>query len=606
MSCEDQSPLADSASSLFLRSNCPPKPLSNVTRDTTSAIEGFVKNLITDEDGNLLPASSSVEDVRQASFTFADQYCEESLIFQDIVSFATNLDLTNANERFGSGNIADLTNALNNFLDNADLSPYPQLNDRVTGGPLSASEVGDFLISSDTDFQNLLDQLNGSVLDNNFTINSALTDLNNYYNTNIGRSLSRGVCSDIASLILTILAALDALNFFVKQVKRARDIIQDILDTDFKKLAIQLIQQLTIENLKKLILDIIKKVFEKAIDKLTQVTTAVVGIISGITGTRQKVSSTLDEICRDLEEFFSDEGCDRLVKKIEKFINSLAVEFERFTLESVAQLIYRLCVFIEGIEFLILFPVNQFQELANSLKAEDSVLRSIGLINTKKAVEAGANRISKEDRDKITEEARLAMNEASPSLNEIIDGAGADYQTAKEITAEESQELFCLKESGVPNRFTFSEDAVEPYKEGSPTKRYRLVKNIVYARLIRVSKRTEYTFNVIKAFEAKSTEENRGGAKNSMMQSGSAIHIKIEGDSRWVSRVIVSAIQEGFKGIGIHNDYIHLDIGPRELKWIAGRTSGFEKASSPVISDGDTITYNDLFERVPEFTSNKN
>lgn len=597
MSCEDQSPIIDSGSSLFLKSNCPPKTLTNVSEDVSSSIEGFVKNLITDENGNILSSSVSIDNARQASSSLADAYCEESAIFSDIVSFATNLDLTSANERYGQATIGNLTNALNGFFDNASLVNYPSLNDRVIGGPLSFSEVADFLISTETDALTLIDALNSNVLDNNFTINSALQNLNTYYNTNIGKSLSRGVCSDIANIILTILSALDAFNFFVKQIKRIRDLLGQIIDTDFRKLAEQLIQQLTFQAFKELVTKIIKKVFERALDKLTQVTTAVTSIIAGITGARQRISTTLDELCRDIEELFTDESCAKLVKKIEEFIESLALEFERFTTQSIAQLIYRLCAFIEGIEFLLLYPINQFQELANNIQAEDSVLRSIGLINTQKAVEAGANRISKEDRDNLTEEARVAMNEASPSLDDIVSGESADYATAKEITVEEAQELFCLKETGVKSRFTFAEDAILPYKEGSTTKRYRLVKNSVYARLIRVSKRTGYEYTIIKTFEGKSSEATKGGSGNKMLQSGLAIHIKIEGDSNWVARTIVSASQEGFKGIGIHNSYIHLDISPQDRNWVAGYTSGFTDAPEPVLSYPDATKYIRLIDR---------
>ena len=176
-----------------------------------------------------------------------------------------------------------------------------------------------------------------------------------------------------------------------------------------------------------------------------------------------------------------------------------------------------------------------------------------------------------------------------------MEGASTDYITLTQLSCEETNAIVGM-DGPVPPYFTFSGSADEPYKEGTEIKNFMRTKPIVFARLMRMAKRTGYTYDVKEAFLLKLDEEKRGGSENTIASSGSSIKINIDGGEEWVSKTIISASQEGFVGIGVGADYIHLDIGPRELVWVDGYTAGFTDAT-PLSSKSAASKYLNLLER---------
>jgi len=539
---------------------------------------------IYDTNGNLLESAGSLFNGGEIDPSTLDGFLDTSAVFSEIEDFSSNLDLTSAENTFGRETIVDTTNALNGFLNSGfndserfpDLSSYPNLSDRLTSVPaLSFTEVGDWLVTSETDPNDLLTAIGNFDLNSDtsaFLINS-LGSLEDYYTSNIGADIARGLCSASASIIQKILGIL----VIIDTAKEVITLIKNIFELDLIKLAEQLLARLTIEAIVKLIKETIQKIYDKIRARILRIIEKFKDMICNLKGAKHRAMSTLGKACTELEDFYSDENLDTFQKRIEAFITKLTAEFERLTFENVILLLQRLCDFVNLIQQLLFNPILAFQELGRTFAAEDRMARSVSLKNTKYAVEHGALRLSPEDRRVLQEEARKSINAKSASIQELIDGESTDYVTAKEISCDEAQALFCLKDEGVPGSFTFSGSILE----GKP-KNYKLVKPIVYARLMRMAARLDKEFVVVKGFEKKEDDKEKvGSADNSIMASGGAIHIQASGFQEQ-AEIIVSASQEGFVGIGVHSGYIHLDIGPRKLTWVAGYSDGFQQSDDAI------------------------
>ena len=572
MSCENSTPLATRYDDLFLKSAGP-----FFEKDTGS----------TDTDSTLV----------------AQNFGITSEVFNEIKTFSRKLDLTDPFERFGRQPIIELTDELNEYFFNPnrglDLSPYPSLKGRVNpeAPKLSYSEVADFISENEINIDSALSDLRNpnATLASSSTLSNLASLLDLYLNANIGLSLAQGLCGAIAKIFETILAILDLIPIFVKHLELARDILLLLTDPDFIKFAIQQIQQQIVIQIKKKILEVIDAIFAAIIKKILAILNRIKEIICSLNGNNTTVSEKMNEAYTDIKEFFSSLSLDFFKEKIEEFVERLAKEFERFTIENVSQLVVRLCNFIEGLQELLFGPVNDFQDFVSKVVAETQMLQSVSLINSKRAVEYGGLRISLPERKQIQEQARKSVNDSSASLDELMEGASTDYVTLTELSCEEATSIIGM-DGPVPPYFTFSGSANEPYKEGTEIKNFMRTKPIVFARLMRMSKRTGYTYDVKEAFLLKPDEEIRGGSENTISSSGSSIKINIGGGEEWVSKTIISASQEGFVGIGVGADYIHLDIGPRELTWVDGYTAGFTDAI-PLGEKTEASKYLELLER---------
>lgn len=565
-------------------------------------------------DSALLPAN------------FGDQ--TTSKVFEEIRTFARKLDLTDPFERYGRNTIIDLTDTLNRYFfgnqtnenisgnnssdtgntsnqtlpsdtGNIDLSQYPSLEERTNANAprFSYSEIADFLSDSEIDPDSLFDELTNPAasLPNSSTLTDLASSLDNYFNDNIGNTLSQGLCGSIAEIYETVITILELIPIFVTHINMVRDIFSLLTDLDFVKLAIQVAQQLVYQAIKEKILEVIDLIYKTVKSKILAIVNSAKAVVAALQGKKSTPYKTLEDAYLDAKDFFSDLSLDSFKEKIENFVDDLGKQFERFTVENIGQLIYRLCKFIEGLQALLFGSVNDFQQITINTAAELQMMQSVSLINTKRAVEYGGKRLSLSVRKQFQTQAREAVNAVSASFDDLIAGESTDYITAPEMTAEEAETLFGL-DGPVAGKFKFSGTADQPYKNGTDIKNFMRTKPIVFARLMRMANRTGYEYDVKEAFLLKEDNENRGARDNTIASSGSSIKVRIEGDFNWVAKTIISASQEGFVGIGVGSDYVHLDIGPRELTWVDGYTAGFTDANA-LSSRPDANKYLELLER---------
>lgn len=616
-SCEDNS-LTSRYDNLFLKSSGPFYEVrENETTATANTAGALIDQLISEQKLDtgsgvassvangfdlLQNTASSIVDGAIDSDSIAANFGGTSEAFKEIKSFAQKLDLTDPFDRFGRQNIIELTDALNDYFFSSgeiNLSNYPSLEERTnTDAPrLSYAEVADFLSDSEISTDNLIDELNSGNTDptNSATLLNLSESLDRYFNDNIGTTLSQGLCGTIAEIYETVITILELIPIFVSHINMIRSLFATITDLDFIKLAIQVAQQLIYKAIKDKILEVINLIYETVKKKILAVVNSAKALIAGLQGKRSTPYTSLEEAYNDVDDFFSDLSLESFKKKIEGFIDDLGKQFERFTVENIGQLIYRLCKFIDGLQALLFGPADEFQRVVINTSTEMQMMQSVSLMNAKRAVEYGGLRMSKSLRKGLQDQVREAVNAVSAPFDDLIAGESTDYITAPDMTAEEAETLFALSGPVLPH-FVFSGTANEPYKNGSSIKNFRRTKPIVFARLMRMSKRTGYTYNVKEAFLERSDGKERGASENTIPSSGASIKIAIEGDFNWTAKTIISASQEGFVGIGVGNDYIHLDIGPRELTWVDGYTAGFTSAKK-VSNKSDATKYIELLER---------
>ena len=141
-----------------------------------------------------------------------------------------------------------------------------------------------------------------------------------------------------------------------------------------------------------------------------------------------------------------------------------------------------------------------------------------------------------------------------------------DWQTPREATSDELNEISSITEKGIAGRFKFKDDIKD-------NRRWQRIEPIVWAKLIRVCEESGKFFLVTSAFRSKEYNRSKAvnGASNSIHMSGYAIDIRVNNAADRES-VFLAAQRAGFTGIGIYEPFMHLDCGRRRM-WVAGYDS---------------------------------
>ena len=481
--------------------------------------------------------------------------------------------------------LVDVTNKTNSILDLVDLSDYPVLSDRFDQGPITFVEIADFINSNNYDINNLNIDISDYVVRPTMPvpIDSYLGDLDYYMNKNFGASISGGICgsfNNFFSQLVGLFALIDTATELMADIK-------NLLEKDPVKLAKSLTLNEILKKIKDAILKIVDKVIEQLKKRVQAVVASTVAKLSNIQGASQMVYQKIQEIQNDINDLFDVDSIEEFKKKIEAFMAKTSAQFERLTVENVALMMFRFCQMSEVIESMLNKSVDGLKALATSVEVEKKVLESVAAAETKKAVENGAIRISREDRVKKSEEASAKINESQPTLEDIVNGAQSDYITPREMSQAETTAISSSigSDAGIPGKFTYSSSVKnQDDYEGTTLKGagYKKIDPVVLAKLLRVCEMTGKEFIITSGYRSPQYNQSVGGAKSSIHMTGKAIDISVTGDFKERSEVIVAASRAGFTGIGVYSTFIHLDTS-RRRSWVAGESGS--KSSYPVKSD---------------------
>ena len=499
---------------------------------------------------------------------------DASSVFQEIDDYTRLVDL-NANpiEQLNRQTVVDLTNATNNLLDNIIISEYNTLSDRHSQGPLTFVEIADFIVSNNQDIDGIftaVGQWSPTTMGNNLSspLDSYLGDLDYYLNVNLGKSISSGLCGAFTNIFAT-------LGGLFTLISTAQELIADIknlTEKDPVKLAKSLTLTAVLKKIKDTVLEIVDKVIAQLMKQVQGVVDSIVDMGSQLKCAAQSAFNHIQQAADQIKEFFDEVNKDGLKKSLEKFMAKLVAQFERLTAENVALMMFRFCQLTEIIQALLTAPVDGIKKLASALTIEQAALKSAGLVETKKAVQAGALRLSTDEREKAVEAANKKINEEAPSLAEVAEGASGNFECPTCPSSEEMKQVAALDENGIPGKFTFEPQVVNQndfegkYLKGAG---YKKVNKDVYFKLLRTIAQTGEEVKINSAYRSAGKNASVGGASKSKHMTGDAIDVRVTGDYKKRAEFVVAASRAGFKGIGVYSTFIHLDIAGRRA-WVAG------------------------------------
>jgi uncharacterized protein YcbK (DUF882 family) len=529
-----------------------------------------------------------------------------SAIFNTL--FEPSLLITsNPLDRVDRTTIIDLTNRLNVLFSGGavDLTPYPMLKNRVSQFPITYVDTADFVLRNQINAAAVYPVIRDYNPDLSIPMpvqfDSFLSDFDFHLDTNTGSTISSGLCGEFGDIFTKIFETFILIN-------AAAGLISDIInlaELDPLKKAESLTLQETIAALGDAIVEIVKKLVEQAKKQVEAMIAAAVATITGIATSIGELFTKLDSMAKGVLEFFEDDNIDNFLDKIGAYIATMSSQFERLTVENVALLMFRLCQFAELLQGLLMGPANALTALVETVAVESLIAKNSSLKETKSAVEAGATRVSQEDRIAAKSSSVETINSQATNISldvkeinsDVISLADApvtpvtppvtprpttgllenpeqfDWQT-RSITWDEYDLIVSLTSAGIPGSFVFEKDIID-------NNRWQKVKPVVWAKLVRISNQAGKEFTVTSAFRSKEYNRSQGGATDSIHMSGFAIDIRVSAEYKEV--VFLAAQRAGFTGIGIYSSFMHLDCGSRRM-WVAGHGSQ-ASSSHPVTGD---------------------
>ena len=530
----------------------------------------------------------------------------DSAIFDTLFDASSMLTQTNPLDRVDRQTAIDMTNSLNNALSNIDMTNYPTLSARVNQFPITYVEVADFIYGNNTDTTTLypiIRDYNPQLL-LPVPFDDFLSDLDLYFDANLGKTISGGLCGQFGNIFTKILG----LFTLIDTAKALIDDIKNLSEKDPLKKIKSLTLQGVIKSLKENIDKIIKKLVKTIKKKIEAMVDSVTDTITDICVGAERMYKKLKKMADDIKKFFEEASIEKFVERIEKFIAETSAQFERLTVENVALLMFRFCQFTELLQSLLYGGVNKLTAIAQAIAVQKTIAKNASLQETASAVDAGAVRVSVESRCKTINTIITDNNEAvKKNIEEIddsssglsldgvtsldgvvdavvgavVDGVVGDILdptsgrkseatlskmsktpvlTPKEATPEELALVRTITEDGLSGYFTFTSSVKK-------NNQWQGIAPIVWVKLIRMVNMTSIEYVVNSGHRNKEYNKSVGGAKKSIHMSGYAIDIKVSVSKR--SKTFVAAQYAGFTGIGIYSSFIHLDCGSRRM-WVAG------------------------------------
>jgi len=517
----------------------------------------------------------------------------DSAIFDTLFDASSMLTQTNPLDRVDRQTAIDMTNSLNSALSNMDMTNYPTLSARVNQFPITYVEVADFIYGNNTDTTTLypiIRDYNPQLL-LPVPFDDFLSDLDFYFDVNLGKTISGGLCGQFGNIFTKILG----LFTLIDTAKALIDDIKNLSEKDPLKKIKSLTLQGVIKSLKENIDKIIKKLVKTIKKKIEAMVDSVTDTITDICVGAERMYKKLKKMADDIKKFFEEASIEKFVERIEKFIAETSAQFERLTVENVALLMFRFCQFTELLQSLLYGGVNKLTAIAQAIAVQKTIAKNASLQETASAVDAGAVRVSVESRCKTINTIITDNNEAvKKNIEEIddsssglsVDGVVGDVVdptsgrkselnailsdtsktpvlTPKEATPEELALVRTITEDGLSGYFTFTSSVKN-------NNQWQGVAPIVWVKLIRMVNMTNIEYVVNSAHRNKKLNKEKGGAKKSIHMSGYAIDIRVSVSKR--SKTFVAAQYAGFTGIGVYSTFMHLDCGSRRM-WVAGHGS---------------------------------
>ena len=452
----------------------------------------------------------------------------------------------------------DTVNTINNdFLKRPyiveRLPDYEVLSERLKKGAITPLEFASF------------------IKDSNYTPSSAivscnangprfLNELEGFYNGDFSSSVLGGFCSLFANIF-------GAINGFFDLIGAVDGLIQDALSFINKIKNLEdpikaLFEKLKVKALIEAIKEKITKTIEKTIEKVKEAIKnfSVENIVGKIENFVQKnIVAKVEQIKEDISQFFSKENIDKIKNKIKGLIDYAVGLFENPSLEEIQFLIARICALATGIEGLIKGLKGPLDDFSNRYDEVFNTIKNASARVTGEAIRAGAIRLSEENRREQINNARIVWERAG----NIRPSSTDEYRDLPSWDALQAGSDPRLKiQGGWVTRMT-------PPADG--WNKMDIDVRVLIMRLQQEAKNTGIINGPLylnSGFRSQEYNTRVDGAKSSQHLSGLAADLTWDGfrvGSESYANFISLARRIGFRGIGMYNSFIHVDVGPERV-----------------------------------------
>jgi hypothetical protein len=564
------------------------------------------------EERNFVKAGSPVNGNGELTLNQIDIF-EEQFI-STIVADTEQNPLSLAVKQYGN-TFYDVTNAINNdFLKRAFIAEripeYPILSERLKRGAITPLEFAAFIKESNYTPA-------AAIVSSNANGPRFLNELEAFYNGDFSVSILGGFCSlmtNIFGVINAFFDLVDTLNAlyedalkFIEKIKN----IEDAIKAAFEKLKVKAL----IEAIKKKIVDMIEQAIIKVCMAISNFSVeSITGPITSAVESRIVVK--VEEEKATIGEFCNVENIRRLVEKIKRLIDYAVGLFSNPSFEEIQFLIARLCALATGLEGLfkgLKAPLNNFgnryDEVFNTISNASNRV-------TGEAIRSGAIRMSEESRRQQINNAKdvweKAGNVRTPTIKEYRDVPS--YKTIEKASSSTGVSVGIIPDvilptpetlpaipsgvsvgiipdvvlpvpgslpgvvANIPSPTTTTDSAPSLKFSGCwvsemnpPSEGWTKLDMNVKVYLVRLQKAAQKAglisgpIYINSGWRSVQYNAKVGGAKSSQHLNGLAVDIVWDGfvaKSDKTNQFVALARKEGFRGIGLYNSFVHLDIGP--------------------------------------------
>jgi hypothetical protein len=553
--------------------SCTCKPGKGLCRSCLSPIE----------ERNFVKAGAPVNG--NGEFTINQINIFEEQFISTIVADTEQNPLSLAVKQYGN-TFYDTTNAINNdFLKRPfiaeRISNYPVLSQRLQRGAITPLEFAAFIKESNY-------TPSSAIVSSNANGPRFLNELESFYNGDFSVSILGGFCSlmtNVFGVINAFFDLVDEINAlyedalkFIEKIKNIEDAVKAAFEKIKVKALIEAIKKKIVEMIEQAIIKVCMAISNFSVESITGPITSAV---------ESRIVVKVEEEKTKIGEFCNVENIRRLVAKIKRLIDYAVGLFANPSFEEIQFLIARLCALAAGLEGLfkgLKAPLNDF---GNRYDEVFNTIRNASNRVTGEAIRSGAIRMSEESkRQKINNAKELwekAGNVRTPTIKEYRDIPSykdiekASISTGVTVTPIPDVPISTAIITDIPAPNTVNSAPLLKFsgcwvsEMNPPSEGWTKLDMSVKVLLVRLQQAAQKEgiisgpIYINSGWRSVQYNDKIGGAKASQHLNGLAVDIVWDGfaaRSDKTNQFVALAKKQGFRGIGLYNSFVHLDIGP--------------------------------------------
>ncbi len=499
---------------------------------------------------------------------FADEFVTST------VASTTGNALSDAVNTYGSDAFYTAVDTVSDFIINnpntseyissaVNFEDYEVLFNKIEmASPITPFEMAEFIDEYNYTPETIVDEINDNP-------NDLIDNWASFFNGSFANSVLGGFCAKAPfifaaiggffNLIGSIEGAIKDAITFLNKIKNIEDPIKAI----FEKIKVKAL----IEGIKEKLVGMIEKTIKKVTNIVQNFSLEnVMGQVE--TFIDNTIVRNFMKLKDSVSRTFSEENIKNLLDKIKQTVDYGVSLFENPSLEEIQFLIARFCGMAALIEQILEDRKLPLQQFVSKYQNVYATVKARSNINTSKAINAGRPVLSPEKRQELINtykpkwelgknlrQPTIAEYEAIPSFQSLVDDANGKVYVSKsasqwvEFMGEEGWEGIDINVRLILMR-TQERFGEKLYINSGK-------RSVQYQDLLRSQSKA--------AGNSPGQKGDYGVAYTSQHLDGFAIDTHWRSYPRNLQDFVDIAEEEGFTGIGLYNDFIHIDVGPRRV-----------------------------------------